>query len=548
MSKFSKIKQSRDAWNAKAVSRNGIIKFQKAKLKRITEDRDKYKSQCLETRKELEKERKKKTLPVVNNKEELIFISLRLFIGGHVGFRAISRVLGILQTYLGITKPPCPQTIINWVTRFSLAKIWNYNGLPSLALAKNKFVNGSIWMIDTSIALGAGKIIAVLELKIDHYKHNEGAPTLKNINCVAIAVAKSWTGESIANFLQQVIEITGKPAAYLKDGGRDLMKGARLLNERGFPSLSIDDVSHVVANLLKNEFTKHPSYDIFMSACGQASKKFKQSILAFFTPPKVSTKARFMNIHRLVKWADKVLKHSPSGRASNGSIISKLRIALGKLPECKMFINRFLRDALPLLESQKILKTKGLNLETYKECKELLKDIPQRSQIRIGFVTWMEKQLMVAESLGLGETGMPVCSDNIESLFGLGKTHGVGAIKDANRIALHLPAFCGVVTKESARMVMNITVKQQQEVEQKLLSLTRQRREILPNPGSLTESLSTQCDCNLSLVPVPKRDQNAGNIVDITIGYSQKSRPANRYPKQPYIPNNATDNRYSAAS
>ncbi|WDN89748.1 hypothetical protein BuS5_02716 [Desulfosarcina sp. BuS5] len=354
-------------------------------------------------------------------------------------------MFGILQAYLGITKIPCPQTIINWVTRYSLSKIWNYKGLSSVSFDMDKIVNGAIWMIDTSIALGAGKILAILELRTDHFKNHEGAPTLENINCVAISVAKSWTGESIANFLQKVILITGKPAAYLKDGGMDLMKGVRLLNERGFSSFSIDDISHVVANLLKKEYTKHPSYDCFISACGQASKKFKQTVLAFFAPPKVSTKARFMNIHRMVKWAEMVLKHSPRGRVSKDSVVSKLRNYLGKLPEYKQFIKRFLRDASPLLKSQEILKAQGLNMKTYKECKELLKNIPQSSQVRIGFITWMEKQLIVAESLGMGNTGMPICSDNIESLFGLGKTHGTGEVKDANRIALRLPAFCGSV-------------------------------------------------------------------------------------------------------
>jgi len=483
----------------------------------------------------------------VNSKEELIFISLRLFLVGHVGFRAISRMFGILQAYLGITKIPCPQTIINWVTRYSLSKIWNYKGLSSVSFDMDKIVNGAIWMIDTSIALGAGKILAILELKIDHFKNHEGAPTLESINCVAISVARSWTGESVANFLQKVILITGKPAAYLKDGGLDLMKGVRLLNERGFSSFSIDDISHVVANLLKNEYTKHPSYDCFISACGQASKKFKQTVLAFFAPPKVSTKARFMNIHRMVKWAEMVLKHSPRGRVSKDSVVSKLRNYLGKLPEYKQFIKRFLRDASPLLKSQKILKTYGLNMKTYKECKELLKNIPQSSQVRIGFITWMEKQLIVAESLAMGNTGLPICSDNIESLFGLGKTHSTGEVKDANRIALRLPAFCGSVNRESARMAMGVTVKEQQEVENKLLSLTRQRRKILPTSGSLTDSLSTEFDCGLTLLPVPKNDEKSKDVTDITANFEQLGGPVNKFTKQPYAPNNAEYNNRAAA-
>jgi len=235
-----------------------------------------------------------------------------------------------------------------------------------------------------------------------------------------------------------------------------------------------------------------------------------------------------MNIHRMVKWAEMVLLHSPRGRASKTSVISKLRDCLGKLPEHKQFIKRFLRDALPLLEIQKILKTQGLNMETYKECKELLKDIPEGSRVRMGFIVWMEKQLMVAELLGMGNIGMPISSDNIESLFGLGKTHGTGEVKDANRIALRLPAFCGCVNKESARMVMGVTVKEQQEIENKLLSLTRQRREMLPTPGSLTDSLLSETDGYLSLLPVPKSDEKKEDVIDITSNPTQSCGPENK--------------------
>ncbi len=526
MSKISQLKKSRSTWKEKAVDRNQTIKYQKAELKRLKNDRDKYKSQLRETRKQRDEGRKKNMLPAREKKKLLIYIVLSLFLIGHIGFRAISRVLTILIPYLGIEgKAPCPQTIINWVNRYSMAKIWAYNGPPSLSLGKDEFVNGAIWIIDISIAFGVGKILAVLELKIDHHATHDGAPTLKDINCVAISVAPSWTGESIADFLQQVIHITGKPAAYLKDGGLDLKKGVRLLKARGFSSLSIDDVSHVVANLLKKEYSRHPSYDAFISACGQASKKMKQTILACLIPPKISTKARFMNVHRLVKWAEMILKHSPIGRASKGSVVEKLRNSIGKLSEHRQFIKRFLRDARPLLESQKILKNKGLNFETYKECKALFEGIPKRSQVYIGFISWMENQLIVAASLGLSDIGMSISSDNIESLFGIAKTHGIVQLKDANKIALRLPAFCGVLPEDAAKMVMGVTVKEQQEVEKKLFSLTRQRRDILPHPGSLTKVISSEEKCYLSLIPVSKKDENIENIADITKAYKNIIEP-----------------------
>ena len=300
-----------------------------------------------------------------------------------VAFRSISRVLAVLGDYLGVTKAPCTQTIINWVTRLSIARMQNCTVPVGSQISGNRFSNGLIFMIDASIGLGNGKILAVLALDAKHHAFNQSAPGLENVTCIAVSVAASWTGELIADFLQKIIAVTGNPAAYLKDGGTDLAKAVRLPARRGLADLSIDDISHAVANILKHEYKKHPMFETFISACGSCSKKLKQSILASLVPPKVSTKARFMNLNRLVKWADQLLKHSPKGRASKDSILSKLRTSIGQIPECKAFINRFLRDVNPLLESQKILKNEGLNQDSYRQCLKLMETIPPRSAVRI---------------------------------------------------------------------------------------------------------------------------------------------------------------------
>ena len=155
------------------------------------------------------------------------------------------------------------------------------------------------------------------------------------------------------------------------------------------------------------------------------------------------------------------------------------------------------------------------------------KDDPSEISGAYGFIIWMEKQLTVNSALGMGNIRLPIFSDNIESLFGLSKSHGTGEVRDANRIALRLPAFCGPVNRESARMVMDVTVKEQQEIESKLLSLTRQRRNFLPNPGSLNDSLLTESYGYLSIMPVPKNKGNTNKIVDIKDSYDNVSGPIN---------------------
>ncbi|MCP4695668.1 MAG: hypothetical protein GY862_02295, partial [Gammaproteobacteria bacterium] len=195
----------------------------------------------------------------------------------------------------------------------------------------------------------------------------------------------------------------------------------------------------------------------------------------------------------------------PKGRAPEDSLLAKLRAGLDRLPECKAFIKNFLRDANPLPACQKILKTKGLNRETYNECLAQLENIPRQSPVRAGLVAWLDKHLLTAAGLGLDNAGMPASSDSIESLFGVVKRHGTGETKDACRMALRIPALCGgAPTREDARNVLNVSVKEQEEITNSLPSLARQRRQVLPNPGSLDKILSGGAKPVLELLPGSK--------------------------------------------
>jgi len=101
--------------------------------------------------------------------------------------------------------------------------------------------------------------------------------------------------------------------------------------------------------------------------------------------------------------------------------------------------------------------------------------------------------------------GVPISSDAIESLFGVGKRHGVGETPDAARIALRLPAFCGTPTREEAEQVLGVSMVRQHEFTAACTSLTQQRREVLSHPGRLA-SLAREPDSpHVELIPRPKK-------------------------------------------
>ncbi len=378
--------------------------------------------------------------------------------------------------------------------------------------------------MDISIGLGTGKILAVLAFDAHHHQLAPEALALDRVHCIGVAVADSWTGDTIAEWLGRLIAQMGRPAAYLKDGGGDLHKAVAVLGEQGLASPCLDDISHAAAGMLKRHYQPHPAFEPFVSACGRVSGKLKHTILACLAPPNVRTKARFMNVHRLFTWAERLLKLSPAGGAKSGSTVAKLRACLDQLPACKALIKRFRGEASGLLACQQILKTTGLSHATLAQCKPLIDAMPSPA-LRLEFHAYLAFELETAKTLGLDHIGLPISSDAIASLFGVAKRHGVGETPDANRMALRLPALCGVPTREEAKQVLDVSVARQQEVTGQIISLTKQRRQVLGHPERL-ESLSIiQGTPHVELIASPQNRSNHQKIVQISTSYEELHGP-----------------------
>lgn len=512
MSTYAKMRARRNSWRRKARVLRTKLSYQLRENRRVKRERDQYKKNWRATQQALDELKQHQSIQAVRSKSDLVFLALQLFLMARIGFRAVSRVLGVLAPYLGLNKRPCAQTISNWVTRLSLVRM---SGAAPSQSAGGVFPQGYILLLDISIGLGQGKILTILALDPRHHGVVAGAPLLKHTRCLAVAVADTWNGETISALLGEVIAQFGTPVAYLKDGGTDLAKAVRVLHTPGVTTTSIDDISHYAANLLKHAFELDPHYPAFVQACGRVSRRLKQTVLACLAPPKVSTKARFMNLHRLVGWADRLLKQSPRGRAATGSLLQKLRDSLDQLPKGKRFIRQFLANAKPLLECQKILKTEGLKHTTYEACRSLVATIPHPF-IAAHFRRWLDQHLAAARTLGLQTVGLPISSDSIESLFGVAKHLGSGEITDANRIALRIPALCQELTRADAEQVLQITVNEQHETVGSLPSLIKQRRDVFNNDGGLDTINDNVARSNIRLIRRSKSPQKTAVPIDNT--------------------------------
>ena len=201
-----------------------------------------------------------------------------------------------------------------------------------------------------------------------------------------------------------------------------------------------------------------------------------------------------------------------------------MRSGLDQLPACKALIKRFRRDAFGLLECQKILKTTGLSHDTLAQCEPLIDAMPSAA-LRLEFRASLAFELETAKTLGLDHVGLPISSDTIASLFGVAKHHGVGETQDAARIALRLPALCGLPTREEAEQVLEVSLARQQEITGQCTSLTKQRREVLGNPERLESLALTPGSPHVQRIASPKNRSNPQEIVPISNTYENLHGP-----------------------
>lgn len=147
------------------------------------------------------------------------------------------------------------------------------------------------------------------------------------------------------------------------------------------------------------------------------------------------------------------------------------------------------------------------------------------SALRRELRAYLDFELETATTLGLDHIGLPISSDTIESLFGVAKQHGVGETQDAARIALRLPALCGLPTRQEAEQVLEVSAARQQAFTAQHGSLTKQRREVLGHPERLESLSREQATPHVELIPSPKNRSNYQESINISNGYKKYHRP-----------------------
>ena len=160
MSQLCKVKHSRNQWKAKAQQRSDSHRYLRKQLARVKAERDQAKQSLTAPPSRLRQLESHAQAVAARAQVDVVWLCLQLFFEVRIGFRAVCRVLSLRAPALGIKKGLCPQTVINWGVRLSIVRLESARGRRGWPLRQAPFSNGLLWMIDLSIGLGSGKILA----------------------------------------------------------------------------------------------------------------------------------------------------------------------------------------------------------------------------------------------------------------------------------------------------------------------------------------------------------------------------------------------------
>ena len=393
----------------------------------------------------------------------LMLMLLQMRMQGNISLRGCLATMKIVSLVLGIElRLPCASTLLNWEKKLGLDRL----NTPSESC--------SDWAIilDESISIGPEKLLLTLGVDLSVYEFGQ-ALNFSDVNVLDMAIASSWKGLDISERLADLKEDSSIVYG-VTDGGTNLVKA---LKESDLDRVS--DCTHAIGNLLKKQYNNCANFQAFSKQCGVLKRQVQLGQYAEYAPPKQRTKGRFLNLQALSNWAFKLLKILDSKTDLPDEIKQKLEW----LKEYESLIKEIHQQCRLMNRLFSILKTKGLNNDTQKECLDLLEKEKCPDVFRKGVEQYLSENVVLLNQ----KQSLICCSDIIESYFGkykyINAKSGQSLITDACLcLANFNPNFGKKEVKKAMENVKIIDLKQWKE-QNCSDSILKKKKKLFKNTG-----------------------------------------------------------------
>jgi hypothetical protein len=165
-----------------------------------------------------------------------------------------------------------------------------------------------LWLVDHTIQIGIQKILVILGCPMDQVPFGQCALQLGDLQLVALVPMAKSNAATVEVELEKAVRRTGAPRLIVSDQGSDLRKGITDFQSWYPRTAYVPDVAHYGATLLEHAWDDQPRWQQFVKELQTTSCKLRQTTSAYLLAPRMRPKARFMNVHVLLRFARRVLK------------------------------------------------------------------------------------------------------------------------------------------------------------------------------------------------------------------------------------------------
>lgn len=450
--------RSRNRWKAKCLMAKHQIKLLSNKIRYLEKRQANLKSKVKELEKQIEELREKTINNAGADKFDIVpsfhtysIAHIRLFLefvlSGGASLRGASRIVGIILSFLGLNKP----TPSWYAGRFWLLRLGYYK----LERAKEQ-ASDWIWIVDHTVQLGSEKCLVILGIRQSSLPAVELHLSHEDVEPIALLPVTESNGAIVYEQLVKTVEKTGVPRQIIGDHGPDIKAGVERFCRQHQTTCYSYDIKHKGAAILKRELQDNEEWIKFTQNATRAARKVQQTHLIAFAPPNQRSKARYMNVDKLVRWGQDLLNYLDRGIGSGDHDLTGMDEKLGWLREYRdqmISWNNLVNvvdSAVEFVRSVGIYRHCSVDLETAIE--ECVND-ERANRVRDELISFVEQQSLNARE---GEVLLG-SSEVIESAIGKFKTLEQDQAKSGfTSMLLSFAAFLSKTTQDVIQMALQV--------------------------------------------------------------------------------------------
>lgn len=213
--------------------------------------------------------------------------------------RGASATMELFREFVpGLPRAPVANTGQMWLLQVGLYEVQR----------PKELAHDWVWLVDHAVQIGTVRCLVIVGCRAEEQYSNDRPLAHQDLSVFALEPVEKSDGATVARQLEELTSRTGiVPRAILSDQGPDLKNGIATYCQKHHETTILHDIAHRAANEMKRELRADLRWTKLSIALRQARQRLVMTPLAHLLPPRLRSKARYMNLGELVKWGDRML-------------------------------------------------------------------------------------------------------------------------------------------------------------------------------------------------------------------------------------------------